>query len=273
MLVPSNAQLPVPASVVNIALTSTDHEIAHWIFWISSVIVAVGVIYALQDWRKNKSVVPLLLIIGGAAANLSEPFVDIVAGCWHPAAGQHTLFELMGRPMPVWLFPTYIASFGVQAMVMYVAFRRGISARAMWLWYLVPVMSDIVLEVCLLNLSDNLYVYYGNQPLVLAGFPLFWAPINALGVYVPVVVLTLLSPHMKGWKLATVPLFTPLLYAAVMGLTGMPSIVVINTAAPSWMVPLGGLASTALALTVVFLCVRMLADGSRYNLRQLLRPA
>ena len=47
--------------------------------------------------------------------------------------GQHTLVENMARPMPVWLVFPYTAYFGVLPMVMYRAFRKGVSARAMWL--------------------------------------------------------------------------------------------------------------------------------------------
>ena len=272
MIVP-NAPLPVPDSVVNIALTATDHAVANGIFWIATIIVTVAVIYALLDWRKNGSPIPLLLIVGGTAANLAEPFVDIAAGCWHPAIGQHTIFELMGRPMPLWLFPTYIASFGVQAMATYVGFRGSVSARAMWLWYLVPIASDIVLEICLLNFSDNLYIYYGNQPLIVAGFPLFWAPINALGVFFPVVVVSLLTPFIRGWKLILVPFFTPLLYAAVMGATGLPSSIAINSNLPNGVVQLAGIVSTLLALAIVHCCIRVVAEDSPYNGRKLLRSA
>ena len=46
---------------------------------------------------------------------------------------------------------------------------------AMWLWFLIPVIADVLLEESLLSQSDHLYVYYANQPLKLHTFPLWWA--------------------------------------------------------------------------------------------------
>lgn len=196
----------IAAPPVDLALTAWDQVLAIRLIIVCGVIITLAVLFTLRQWSRSGSPVLLLLILGGALTNLLEPFVDLAAACWHPIVGQHTLFENMARPMPVWLLFAYVAYFGVLPMIMYHAFSRGISTRAMWLWFLVPVAADIVLEESLMSLSSTLYVYYGNQPLRLHTFPLWWAATNTIGVYLSAVMMTIFVPRLRGWHLVLVPL-------------------------------------------------------------------
>jgi hypothetical protein len=164
--------------------------------------------------------------------------------------------------------------FGGLTMCMFIAFRKGISSRAMWLWFIIPVLADIFLEEGLFGISaDHLYNYYGNQPLRLNVFPIWWAPANAVGVFVPALALALAAPHLRGWRLALVPLFTPLLYCGAGSLAGFPSVVVINSAFPYLATQLGGVATFLLAAGLVHVGVQVFAADSRWQIRDALTPS
>jgi hypothetical protein len=257
---------------VEAALTSLDNSVAHWLIGICCLATLLALIFALRDWHKSKFPVLVLLIIGGAVTCLAEPFVDLLGACWHPIVGQNTLFELMDRPMPIWLMFAYIAYFGVLMMYLYRAFSSGATIRAMWLWFLVPVIADIVLEEFLMGLSDNLYIYYGNQPLRLHVFPIWWTQPNTMGIYLSAVAMTLLVPHLRGWRMALIPFSTILCYAAAAGVVSFPAVVVINSAFPDWITQLGGIACFLIAMLIVHGCTLLIASDSPYNVREACAP-
>ncbi|MET0661438.1 MAG: hypothetical protein ABW110_25145 [Steroidobacteraceae bacterium] len=252
-------QYRVHAPPVDMALTPHDDTVGYWLMGICVVITLAALSVAFKEWKRSGTVILFLIVLGGAFANLAEPFVDLLGACWHPIIGQNTLFEYMGRPMPLWLLFPYIAYFGAQAMTAYYVFSRGASTRTMWLWFLVPVAADIILEECLLSFSDGLYTYYGSQPLLFHVFPIWWSAVNTIGIYLSAVLLTVLTPHLHGWRLAFVPFSTLLCYGATSGLIGLPSIIVINSEFPFWVTQLGGIATFALAALVVHACTRVIA--------------
>jgi hypothetical protein len=253
---------------VETALTAVDMAISNRIIVINCVLILLAVLFALRDWNRSKSPMLLLLIIGGGITNLAEPFVDLGGACWHPIIGQSAIFENMARPMPLWLLTSYIAYFGVLPMCIYQAFKKGVSTRAMWLWFLVPVIADTVLEESLLSQSDHLYVYYGHQPLILHAFPLWWAAGNTIGVYMSGVLMTLFAPLLRGWKLLLVPFSTLLCYTAATGFVAWPSTVVINSDFSNLVTQLGGIASFLIAFLVVHGCSLLIATDSPYSVRK-----
>ena len=256
----------IAAPPVDMALTALDQMIVGRITVVNAVVILAAIIFALREWSRSQSPIPLLLILGGAFTSFMEPFVDLGGGCWHPIIGQHELFENMARPIPVWLGCTYVAYFGVLPMVMYYFFAKGITTRAMWLWFLVPVVVDIILEETLLSQADHLYAYYGNQPLKLHVFPLWWTASNTIGVYLSAVVTTLFASRPRSWRLLLVPFCTLLCYGAATGSVGWPSIVVINSNCSNLVTQLGGLASFLIAFAVVYGCTQLIAADSRHKL-------
>lgn len=256
----------VPEVPIDVALTARDNAVATWLIAICSVLAIIGLLYALHVWKRTGSPLAVLLIVGGAVTNLAEPFVDIGGACWHPVIGQHTIFTLLSRPMPLWLLFAYIAYFGVLMMLLYTSFSRGATTRTMWLWFLIPVIADIVLEESLMGFSDHLYVYYGNQPLRLHVFPMWWPAPNTMGIYLSGVVMTLFAPLLRGWRAAFALVSTPLCYLAATGLVALPSVFVINADYPNWITQLGGIGTYLIAFLVVHGCTRLIATDTPYRI-------
>src|SRR5437763_1740307 len=73
------------------------------IFSTVSVLLAVAAVaYALVLWKRERTVIPALIVLGGGCAALIEPIVDVNGGCWWPRHGGWVAFHLFGTPVPIW---------------------------------------------------------------------------------------------------------------------------------------------------------------------------
>ena len=201
-------------------------------------------------WRLSqpgRRMMTLAMILGGAGVTFNEPVFDALTGVWHPVIGQNVAYTLFGRSVPYWAFFGYMAVYGCSALLMLQAFMAGVTKRSVWLWCLIPIVIDMVIEMSLLQYK--LYFYFANQPLDLFGFPIYQAPCNAIGIFFSVTVLYLISPYLKqGWKwFPAAIIIVP--FCGGVGFIGgaLPAAYVINAAnVPAWLTQLGGLGSFVL---------------------------
>lgn len=234
-------------------------------FWAATVYLCVAspiVLYMLWHLRERRGQIMLLIMIGGTLCSLVEPFADVLGACWHPEVGQPTAFTLLGRSIPWWVVIGYFTYFGAIASWNFLAYSRGITRRLIWIAFLVPIAGDIFMENLMLHYG--LYAYYGNQPLDFLGYlPLWWPPINALGVFGGVVALFLLMPHLKGWRVLLIPLILPTVDLVVYGILAYPAVIVVNIEGLSPVVThLAGLYSWVMALVCVHMATYLLASNS-----------
>ncbi|MBT8338862.1 MAG: hypothetical protein HKP58_18235 [Desulfatitalea sp.] len=243
------------------------------------ILLVPAIYFAAKDWRKTGKPIALFLLIGGAISHLAEPFDDLTMGVFFPIIHdgqffwQKIVFSLATRYQPFWLIFCYTMYFGILMMCLYFALRKGASTKTMWLWFLIPVVVDTILEVVLLNISDHLYYYYGNQPLLLGGFPMHWAASNTLGIYLSAVVMVIFTPLLNGWKTAFALVSTPLMYLAALGLTSAPVIYVINSTYPTWAVQSAGIMVFAISILAMHGFTKLIATDSPYNIMPLIKKA
>ena len=165
------------------------------IYWALNAVAFL--IYGLYG-KERRWIIPAMLL-GGAATSVVEPLLDVLSGCLHPIVNQHhTVFTLMGRHIPLWVVETYGLYYGGFGSLNLLAMIKGISRRAVWIWFLAPFIGDIIIEV--VQLHFNLYLYYGNQALEVAGFPLYQPAGNSTGELLGVLMLFLLRPYLSGWR-------------------------------------------------------------------------
>lgn len=223
-------------------------------FWgtvIYSTLSLCALLYGLHYWRRTGQPIIPLMLIGGALCSTVEPFVNIVGAVWHPIVGQVSAFEIMGRSMPWFLVTGYMFYFGALGTLTYVAFRNGVTTRQFWLWATVPMGVDVVMEE--LMLYWDMYLYYGQQPLILLyKLPIWWVPCNSLGELLGVCLLVKIAPLLHGWRWLLVPILIPVCDAVAYATISMPSWIVVNTPVPYWVNQLGGLATLALALLTLY---------------------
>lgn len=234
-------------------------------FWAAMGYLALVVpvaLYALWHIRERKGVVMLLMMVGGTLCAFVEPFADLIGGCYHPEINQPTALDVLGRKIAWWSVAGYASYFGAISAINYLWYSKGITRRTIWIAFIVPIFVDIGMENAFLHY--DLYYYYGNQPLAGFGYlPLWWPPINALGVFSGVVALILLNPYLKGWRLLFIPLVAPTMDLVSYALLSYPAAMAVNN--PSLgPVPtqLAGLYSWAMALLVVHGITYLLASDS-----------
>ena len=249
----------LPAIPIDAVFNQTAGNYATAIF---GVMAGVVFLYGLKYWRDTKNPIVMFMMLGGLTTTLVEPLLDIIGLAWHPMVGQNTAFELIGRPIPLWVIAVYLMYFGGLGSLNYLAFKKGVSTRAVWLWFCVPVLLDIVMEEIMMNF--DLYIYYGKQPLILMQhFPFWWAPCNSMGEFIAVALFALMGSSLRGWKLLLIPLLMPILDGVGYMLVGLPSIYVLNTDnVPPLLTNLAGVATFALAALMVHGVALVVANDS-----------
>jgi hypothetical protein len=166
----------------------TTPDTAHTIVLVVlAVVVAAFVAFGAVHWRRSGSPLLLLLALGGLVCSLNEPLVDVLGHCYFPDGDGLIGQRLLGRGIPVWVDLAYVIFFGCFEWVLAGALQRGTARRTMWgaigaFWAL-----NAVLELPLLG--SDLYVYYGEAPMKVGGFPLYWLPLNCLGAFLGAVVV------------------------------------------------------------------------------------
>jgi len=171
--------------------------------WANGVIWAVAgalVLLALNDFRRTRSLLGIMLLAGGALAYFNEPVDDILGLVWHPRIHQDTVLNTIG-PLPMWGLPTYIVFFGGIPWLLLRELRHvRFTIKAFWIGVLLTFAADLLIEIPLLQ--THLYVYYANGtvPMSIARFPLYWLLINTTGPILCAAILFAVPDYFTGWR-------------------------------------------------------------------------
>ena len=250
---------PLPPTML-----TADPSVDRVVMGVMAALMLAALTFAIVDLLRSGRPVVLMLFIAGGCMMVMEPMVDTVAGCWF-AANSLRAYVGWGRPIPIWVCLTYFVYFGVGSALIWMMMRRGASVRHIWLFYAGEILADVVLETVLLG--KGIYTYYGHQPLMLAGFPLWWAAVNALVSMMAALATYEIARRVDGWRLLLIVPATLCASAAANAAAGWPSWFVINSdVGPVW-TQIGGLASVAIAFSIVQLIARYVAAPAS------LRPA
>ena len=218
-----------------------------------AVTVAGFVVAALVSWYRTKQPTFLLLLVGGYVCSFDEPLIDFLCHCFFPADGWigHTVFH---RSIPIWVILAYVVFYGGLTYVLSVAFARGVTRRALWISIGIWGALNLAMEIPLLE--SNLYVYYGDQPFVVGGFPLSQLVFNAFGSLLGAVVVTRLSWLFAGARqllLLVVPFVTFMSSWAA----GMPLFLVLGTDATHGVRMVAAAVSMSLGLLGIDVLIRL----------------
>jgi hypothetical protein len=219
-------------------------------------LATAALVFALVYWWRTGRPTILALFVAGGAMMLLEPFVDVVGGCWHPN-DLARVFTLWDRPMPVWLCLTYFVYFGVGGGLTWMVLRRGMTPKLLWGLFISSAVGDAVMEMVLLHW--NTYVYYGDQPLVLMKFPLWWAPVNSLVDVAVAVAIVRFEPALRGVRAVLIVPLAVGISAAVNTVAGWPSWTAINSDIGGIGGALLGVATFAVAAAIMWLLANLKA--------------
>lgn len=246
MIAMAQFNIPTPPDMI---FPRTPQTIAEIVLWI---VVVAFVAFAVHQWRRTGSPLGVVLLAGGGIALLNEPLDDILGLVHHPRPGQDVVFETMG-PIPHWGLPTYIIFFGGIAYVLLLELRKlTFTPRAFWTGIAITFVADLLIELPLLHFRLYTYFGYGQVPMSIGGFPLYWLFINTTGPILCAAILFAAPGYFTGWRAGLVlflPLVTDAACSAAVGLPVYNALHVPN--APAWLTWLGAFFSCAIGLALL----------------------
>jgi hypothetical protein len=223
--------------------------------WADRVIWAVALgllVYALRDWRRTGSPIGVVLMAGGALAYFNESVDDVLGLVHHPRPGQNVVLDTIGA-VPMWGLPTYIIFFGAIAFVFLRELERGgFRPRLYWAGIAITFVVDLALEMPLLWADGGLYQYYGDTPMTIARFPLYWLLINTPGPLLCATILYAAPGYFRGWRAPLVVLVPFVADAACSIVAGLPIYTALHAPAAGDAVRWGaGLLTCAIGLLLL----------------------
>jgi hypothetical protein len=141
-------------------------------------ICAIALVVAIRLASKYRSFVPIGLLIGAGTLVCYEPIADVMGKCWFPAIDQMVAVTAFGRSTPLFLLTSYFWYVGGLAVYIMHRLRRGDSTRILWAAYVLIGLADFLLEFA--PNHQGMQTYYGHQPLVVFGMPMWWTFVNPL---------------------------------------------------------------------------------------------
>lgn len=205
--------------------------------------------------RKRGPALPLFLV-GGAVSGLMEPWLDNVVLVGYPIHQITPVFTAFERPVPIFVPIGYAWFCGGLLYVLYRAFERKFDARRIWTLYGIIAVVDFVA----IGLSAwlGILVFFGDPPMKIAGFVVWWAGIDALQIVLGATLAVFLVPRLRGYQRLWFVLIPSVVLGAAAGIVGWPVSTAINSGWPMWAKYACALASIGLSLA----CTHFVAQSA-----------
>ncbi len=207
------------------------HEAPDTAFVIYTVIT-IAITGALIAWwafssERKRGPAFLLILLGGFISGFSEAWLDNVVLVWWPPDQDLGFFEAMGRTVPIFVPIGY--SWFCGGLLYFTAryYERGVRPRQVW------AILGIVVVVDFLGIGIPTWMgllgFFGDPPMNILGYPLWWAAIDGTDVILGGAVLYFLMPHLKGWRQLYLVLVPPIMIGLSAGAVGWPVSTAINS--------------------------------------------
>jgi hypothetical protein len=184
--------------------------------------------------RQRGPALPLLLI-GGALSGLVEPFLDNVVLVWWPPEQPLAAFEAFGRTVP-WFVPIGYAWF-CGALLYFAARIYAAGVRPAQVWAIFAVVAVVDYVAIAATTWIGIMGFYGDPPMNVGGYPLWWAAIDGAHVMFGGAVVLLLAPRLRGFARLWLLAVPTIVIAASGGAVGWPISTALNSgwsAAGKW---------------------------------------
>jgi hypothetical protein len=169
----------------------------------------------------------LLVLLGGFISGFSEAWLDNVVLVWWPPDQDLGFFDAMGRTVPIFVPVGYAWFCGGLLYFTARFYERGVTARQVWAILGLVVVVDFIgigLPTWL-----GLLGFFGDPPMNILGYPLWWAAIDGVDVILGGAVLYFLLPVLKGWRRLWLMLVPPIMIGLSAGAVGWPVSTAINS--------------------------------------------
>ena len=235
------------------------------IIWLG-VVALIGFGLAIRDFVRTRVPLAMFVTLSAPMIIFPEVFVDVMGAVWYPLSQSDEVFTILGRQMGTFIIAGWFGFGSLFMYTIYKVFERGLSTRGIWLAFLAAGIGSIVFEEILQNMG-GMYLYYGNQPLiVLWKLPWWWMPCNAGGVFLAAAIAHRLRDSLRGWRGLSMLVITPASMGGVYGFIALPSWIVVNGKYNWWVTQLGGVATLVLGVVLVALIIRLVLDRDPWDL-------
>jgi hypothetical protein len=234
-----------PQPPVDMVMPQHAQLIATIGLWVPATIMFVA---AAAYWRRSGSPIYLLGMFGGLIAAFNEPIADILVMCYHAEIGQWKVFSAFGRDIPLWAVGCYPVYFGGLSLLVFTLLRRGVTRRTYWLGVGVVILGNVAFEWPVL--AAHMYLYYGDQPYRILGFPVLLGVLNALGAVLGATVLAHLADWLTGPRRLLVLAIPSVTMMASYGAV-LPHMLTLNSDASAPVKYAGATAGIALCITAL----------------------
>lgn len=242
--------MPAPIPPYAHHLNHAMQAVATIVLWAGTLVLLA---YAIRLARRERSWLPVVLVLAAASGSIIEPLYDTAYHLIWYVPGQWTLFTAFGLPQPVWVMPAYVMVFALPALLFYRRLARGATLSFIFRLATIVAVTTAAFEITAINL--NLYGYYGQAPMRVAHYPLWIAFMEASQI----TGYAVLAAALRRWAtrprhaLALLLLFPANFAFEVLG-GGFTTIMAINTPHPQTVAMwLTALVSVALAATGLWL--------------------
>lgn len=239
----------IPQPPTHLEMPKTEETIFN-IFIFIPLAIAIGI--AIRHLFQGKGPLLLFCIMGGAIAALFEPIVDTLGLVYLKEEGAVGTFTVLERTMPLYIcfvYPWYVGGLGYLG---YKLFERGISTKSLFVLWGVDAAIDVVLESP--GILMGTYLYYGQQPFDIWGFPLWWAFVNPVMPMIAGALIYKLKPYLTGPRIALVILLIPMADGVANGAAAWPMWVALNQTDVSYVwTYLAAMLTLALSLLCVWI--------------------
>jgi hypothetical protein len=210
-------------------------------------------VWAAAEIVRRRNYVPLLVAIGTQLAAPYEALGDGLLHAYYPEAGQIGWLHAFGRDLPLFvqlLYLPYVVVF-VDRFVHF-ARTRGFTTRSWWWTWTATLAATGVMEMAVKAFGPA-WIYYGRQPLVIFGVPLWVNLTNTTFLFTIATGVYLIATRLPARSVWLIAPTTAAGLAAGHFVTALPMGWALDSDAGTPVVYLAVAASTAIALGVAWL--------------------
>ena len=230
-------------------------QTASLIFLAFTALSFLGVLtWATRHYLRTQDKLPLILMVGGALCGFLEPFGDLLGATFYPLNTPLLVFEAFGRQVPLYVFVGESMFFASAVYIAYRFLRSGMPTRKLLTIIVAFSMFDAAMEMTCIHF--HVMTYYGNNPLLVLGLPLYAIVQNGALAVVGGWTILVLEPKFQGrrraWWLAPV---VPISFGLQAFVATWPMYLGLNSDFSRPTMLALGLVSTALNLALPLLCI------------------
>lgn len=143
-----------------------------------AVAVVVVVVLLTTQAVRDRAWHWVVVIPACSLCGFLEPLFDILGGTWY-AADTPLMADVMGRPIPLYIWLIYASYLPLGFWLCYLVLKRGpVSTKTMLTMWVGGVVGVVAFERMFM-IHVHLSVYYGDNPALFLGYPVYSVIQNA----------------------------------------------------------------------------------------------